>query len=132
MSHVLTVSRKRNYLHVIVTGDNTATDIQQYLTEVRDACEQQSCPYVLIEENLAGPSLGTLDLFHVIANAAPPSPAVRCIAYIDVNPEHDAERMKFAETVASNRGMLVKVFSSMPDAEAWIAQFAAASGKKAC
>lgn len=132
MSHALTVSRKEGYLHVIVTGDNTAEDVQQYLLGVRDACEKQACPYVLIEENLQGPSLATLELFQVIAGAAQPSPAVRCIAYIDANPQHDAERMKFAETVASNRGMLVKMFSSVPEAEKWLAQYASASKKKAC
>jgi hypothetical protein len=127
MAHELSVTRKGAYLHVTVTGDNTPEDVQQYLAKVQATCVQHNCPYVLIEENLQGPSLQTLELFQVIAKAAQPSPAVRCVAYIDVNPEHDANRMKFAEAVASNRGMMVKIFADLPEAEEWLARYAAAA-----
>jgi hypothetical protein len=40
------------------------------------------------------------------------------IAYVDVNAE--GELMKFAETVAVNRGLPVTVFSSVSDAEKWL------------
>jgi len=41
------------------------------------------------------------------------------IAYVDVNA--DGELMKFAETVAVNRSLPVVVFSSVSDAEKWLA-----------
>ena len=40
------------------------------------------------------------------------------IAYVDVNAEGNL--MKFAETVAVNRGLPVTVFSSVSDAEKWL------------
>lgn len=132
MSHALKVIRKDNYLHVTVTGDNTPDDVLGYLGEVRNACIEHSCPSVLIEENLRGPSMETLELFLIVAKAAQPSPSVRRIAYVDVNPEHDLDRMKFAETVAVNRGMQVRVFASIPDAEQWLTHKATDAESKAC
>jgi len=123
MSHVLSVRREGKYLHITVTGDNTVQDVQRYLTEVREACAEHKCPSVLIEENLRGKSIGTLDIFNVISKLAQPSAVVRCIAYVDVNPEHDAKRMDFAETVAINRGIGIRIFPDIPAARMWIAQY---------
>jgi len=39
----------------------------------------------------------------------------QAVAYIDVNAE--GELMKFAETVASNRGLPMTVFATVPEAE---------------
>jgi hypothetical protein len=47
-------------------------------------------------------------------------PAILRIAYVDTNPEHDPKTMKFAETVATNRGVNVRVFSGLEDAEKWL------------
>jgi hypothetical protein len=40
------------------------------------------------------------------------------IAYVDVNAEGDL--MKFAETVAVNRSLPVRVFSTVGEAERWL------------
>jgi hypothetical protein len=45
---------------------------------------------------------------------------LRWIAYVDVNPEHSKGRMLFAETVAVRRGINVRVFSTIADAEQWL------------
>jgi hypothetical protein len=42
------------------------------------------------------------------------------IAFVDTNPEHDAARMRFAETVAVNRGVRLRVFPTVGEAEKWI------------
>ena len=38
---------------------------------------------------------------------------VQRIAFVDVNPEHSSSLMKFAETAAVNRGLNIRVFSSL-------------------
>jgi hypothetical protein len=43
------------------------------------------------------------------------------MAYVDINPEHNAKAMQFAEDVAVNRGVSVKVFLTIPAAEQWMA-----------
>ncbi|MDH5501485.1 MAG: hypothetical protein OEY72_10345 [Gammaproteobacteria bacterium] len=43
---------------------------------------------------------------------------LKAFAYVDVNAE--GELMQFKETVAVNRGMTVKVFSSVDETEKWL------------
>ncbi len=42
----------------------------------------------------------------------------RAMAYVDVNA--DGELMKFAETIANNRGLPMTVFASVAEAEKWL------------
>jgi hypothetical protein len=74
---------------------------------------------VLIEERLEGPRLGTLDVYEIAAGGSGRAAGnFEAIAYVDVNAAGDL--MKFAETVAVNRSVPVKVFSSVSDAEKWL------------
>jgi hypothetical protein len=61
----------------VVEGDNTLEDVRQYLAEVREACAAESCTRVLVEENLRGPSLRTMDIFAIAARGGTPRPAYR-------------------------------------------------------
>ncbi len=121
MSYDLKIVPKEHYLHVTVHGINTPETVLSYLSEVRDACLRHAFNKVLIEENLQGAGLGVVGIFEVATKASTNvSPAILQIAYVDVNPEHDPESMKFAETVASNRGVNVRVFSGFEAAEQWL------------
>lgn len=121
MSYDLKVKRKEGYLHITVTGENTRDNVAGYLSEVPKQCLDHHCPYVLIEENLRGPSLNIPTIFNIAAEGSRHvRPEVRAIAYVDVNAEHDLDKMQFAEDVAVNRGVFVKLFSSVPDAEKWL------------
>ena len=104
-----------------VQGTNDPETVLQYLAEVREPCLRERCDKVLIEENLSGPGIGTFQVFDVVTRAARSAfPSVLQIAYVDANPTHDSERMKFAETVAANRGVNVKVFRDLAEAAAWL------------
>jgi hypothetical protein len=74
---------------------------------------------VLIEKRLEGPRLGTMDVFQIASEGSSRARGFfKAIAYVDVNAEDDL--MKFAETVAVNRALPVRVFSSVSDAEKWL------------
>jgi hypothetical protein len=121
MLYSLTVERKPEYLHVKVTGDNTPQTVLKYLTEVHNACSTHKCSDVLIEENLEGPSLEISDIYAVISERSKNvHPVVDRIAYVDVNGDHDSSRMKFAETVAVNRGVNVRIFADVREAANWL------------
>ena len=47
-------------------------------------------------------------------------PVVTRMAYVDTNPDHLFERARFGETVARNRGLDVRSFPSLAEAEAWL------------
>lgn len=121
MPHSLTVLNKSKYLHITVTGENTAENVKNYMSEVRSKCRELQCPNVLIEENLNGPGLGTLTMFKLVSEGVQNTRRVlQRIAYVDVNPEHRIESMQFAETVAVNRGVNIRVCSTVAEAEKWL------------
>jgi hypothetical protein len=121
MDYSFTVNRRQDYLHVKVSGINSPDTVLRYMAEVREACVRDSCPRVLIEENLQGPSLSTAAVYGVISRASQSAAAVVMkIAFVDVNPNHDQGLMKFAETVAVNRGVEVCVFKNVTAAEQWL------------
>jgi hypothetical protein len=121
MSYVPNVENKGAYLHITVTGDNTPENVANYRSEVRDKCTEHQCSNVLIEENLRGPSLGTSIIYKIVTEAGNQVwPVVRRIAYVDVNPEHNTGSMQFAETVAVNRAVNVRLFPSVLDAQRWL------------
>jgi hypothetical protein len=121
MAYDMKVIHEGNYLHVIVTGDNTPEDVAGYLEQIRRVCAEHESSKVLIEENLTGPSLRTADVYDVVHAASEGvAPGIRSIAFVDTNPEHDVAQMEFAETVAVNRGVNVKVFRDVPAARQWI------------
>jgi hypothetical protein len=121
MSYNVAIEPKPGYLHITVTGDNAPESVLGYLREVHAACERSGCPRVLVEENLEGASLSVADVCEVVTQRANGvQPVVRTIAFVDCNPKHDPSLMKFAEDVAVNRGINIRVFPTVTEAEAWL------------
>ena len=120
MSYELQIVEKPTYLHATVTGPNTLENVAGYLQEIMRECEARQCFNVLIEERLTGRRLETWDVYQIASdNSALARGVFRAIAYVDVNAGGDL--MKFAETVANNRGVPINLFTTVADAEAWLA-----------
>jgi hypothetical protein len=91
-----------------------------YLKELVRECEARQCFNVLIEERLTGRRLETWDVYQIASDSATIARGVlRTVAYVDVNA--GGELMKFAETVANNRGVPMNLFATVAEAEAWLA-----------
>ncbi len=119
MSYQLAITQKPRYLHAVVTGRNTRENVAAYLREVLHECLLRRCFRVLIEERLEGPRLRTSDVFQIAARGSDEAAgALDAIAYVDVNAEGDL--MHFAETVSLNRGMPIRLFATIEEAEQWI------------
>ena len=119
MSYQLQIIEKPTYLHAIVTGQNTVENVGGYLQEIVRECEARKCFEVLIEERLIGRRLETWDVYQIASdNSALARGVFRAIAYVDVNAGGDL--MKFAETVANNRGIPMNLFKTVAEAEAWL------------
>lgn len=120
----LTITPEADYLHVLVTGTNSAEAVAAYLAEVERECLARGCLRVLIEEHLEGPRLTTFPVFKIAADGSERALGVmQAIAYVDARAE--GELMQFAETVARNRGLPVAVFRDVAAARAWLASCAA-------
>jgi hypothetical protein len=118
MTYRLSIQEKSGYLHAVVTGQNTKENVAGYLEEIRRECAGRHCYRVLIEERLDGPRLGLTDVFAISSRHGQPSGRTPTIAYVDVNAQ--GTTMAFAENVAVNRGISVRVFGSVQNAEQWL------------
>ena len=121
MSYALSVLERPRYLHFVVTGINSRETVERYLAEVGRECAARGCKHILIEERLEGPRLDTTDVYMIASGeAAAAARALAAIAYVDVNAE--GRLMQFAEDVAVNRAVPVKVFASLAQAERWLGE----------
>ncbi len=120
MPYQIQITEKPTYLHAVVTGRNTIENVTGYLKDLLRECETKQCFNVLIEEKLEGRRLETWDVYQIASdNSALARGFFRTIAYVDINA--GGELMKFAETVANNRGVPMRVFATVAEAEAWLA-----------
>ncbi len=120
MPYQIQITEKPTYLHAVVTGRNTIENVTGYLKDLLRECESKQCFNVLIEEKLEGRRLETWDVYQIASdNSALARGFFRTIAYVDINA--GGELMKFAETVANNRGVPMRVFATVAEAEAWLA-----------
>lgn len=118
-SYTASFEHRPAYLYVLVTGVNTKENVASYLQDVHRECVAGGYLRVLIEERLNGPRLGATDVFDVAAGGSGRAVGVfQAIAYVDVNAS--GTMMRFAETVAVNRGVPVRLFAAVADAEAWL------------
>lgn len=118
MSYNIVARKKEGYLHLDITGINSAENVHAYLLDVRTLCEEHKCSRVLIEEHLIGPGLPIMKIFEIVTRVSGHIlPSVQDIAYVDTNSEHERSRMQFAEDVAINRGINIKICSTVSEAE---------------
>ena len=119
MTYHLTITQKPTYLHAIVTGQHSKANVVGFLRDVLRECTDRQCSNVLIEERLDGPSLGMLEVFEIVfSGSIETSGKLKAIAYVDAHAE--AGLMKFAEDVAVNRAMPLRVFTTVAEAEKWL------------
>lgn len=117
MAYDLTISKKPNYWHVKVTGQNSVENVKGYLEEIVHKCK--NCSKLLIEEQLEGPRLNSFKVYEIASEGSVHARGLfTAIAYVDVNAE--GVLMQFAENVAANRDLPVKVFKTVKEAEKWL------------
>jgi len=126
MTYKLTIDQKPTYLHIMVTGQSTRENVMQYMQDVIRECINLNYSAVLIEERLEGARLGMFEVFSMVSEGAKQYLGrLRAIAYADA--DGDRGLMQFAENVAVNRGIPIRIFSNVPDAETWLLQQARGS-----
>lgn len=120
-SYSISFEQRPRYLHVTVTGTNSAETIARYIADVRDACVRLRVSKVLVIGNLDGPGVSMLDLYKVVASSSDESAGMGLrAAYVELNPLRSADNMRMAENVARTRGIAVRTFRDVETAEAWL------------
>ena len=121
MSYGLTVEERPAYLHAKVVGERTAANLLRCLEESFAACQKSGRSALLLDIGFSGPSLSTASVYNVISQRLVDARKLRKIAYVQTNID-DPAMPYFAETVAHNRGVNVRLFQSMAAAEQWLSE----------
>lgn len=117
----LVITEHPVYLQATVTGTHNADNALRFLTEAFAACAKTGRSALLLEFNLSGKSLDSSSIFDVVSKRTNLAVKLRKIAYVD-NSERDPEKVKFAETVARNRGVNVRLFKELDSAKTWLTE----------
>jgi hypothetical protein len=120
MPYQLTVEQRPGYVHARVEGERTPENALRFLKESYVACVNSGSSALLLEMNLSGAPLSTTHIFDVIADRAPEGSKLDRIAYVDST--RDLTEAYFAETVAMNRGVNVRLFPNVAAAAGWLTQ----------
>jgi len=113
------VALHETYLHATVYGAHTPENALRFLRDVHEACVANRKDSVLLDMRFDGPTMGTSSIFSVVQERSSMGRELRRIAYVDA--ARDPEKTKFAETVARNRGVNVRLFGSVEEAKQWLA-----------
>lgn len=114
-----TLEERPGYLHARVVGPRTPENAQRFLAEVYAACVRTGLKNVLLEMSFTGPSLGAPGVFSVISQASADGAKLGRIAYVEASADGPG-KAQFAETVARNRAVNVRLFPDVAQAARWL------------
>lgn len=121
MDYRITIDNRPGHLFVNVWGRNTTESITRYSNDVREACIRLRQTRVLIVVNLVGENLSMLDVYRSVSAGSELARDMGMrVAYVDANPVRTTDNMILAEDVAATRGIDVRTFRSVADAEKWL------------
>jgi hypothetical protein len=115
---------EEGYLYAVAHGDRTQENAFRTLKEAHAACVRAGRDSLLVEFRLEGPPLDIATIFHVVSERSMDGAQLRRIAYVET-PLEDFDLARFAEVVALNRGVNVRLFADVEAARRWLEAAAA-------
>ena len=119
VSYQLTIEERPTYIYARADGELTPANALRFLEEAYAACLRSSRRDLLLDMQLHGPDLNTTNVYEVISQRVADGSKLRKIAYVPFQ-RGDRSMAHFAETVAINRGVNVRLFESVAAAERWL------------
>ena len=129
MTYSFIVEVKPTYLHARGYGEQTEVNSRQFLIDAYQACVEHNMGRLLVEMCFTGKALSVAGAYSVVVDRSHDGSMLKSIAYVDANPAHAVEMAEFAETVAKNRGVNVRLFESVAAAERWLQDEVTADAK---
>ena len=113
------ISSTDNLMVVVAAGsDENLEEVQQYGLAIIENAKRLGCVKILCNELNLEYRLNTIDTFQSATFIAEHAPRVARVA-IACNPEFIKDA-RFWETVAVNRGVMVRVFPDLAEATKWL------------
>lgn len=114
-----TITIKDRYLLITASGkDESLEEVESYGMAVIQAAIDNRVTHILCDERQLEYALGTFDIFESARFIAEHVPRLAKTAI--VTGANEIQDVAFWETVAVNRGLHVKMFQNMDEAEAWL------------
>ena len=120
VAYNLTIDVQPTYVSARVVGERTPQNMMRFFNEVNAICTEHGVWSVLIEINFSGPSMGIGNVYEVVSKGSRDGMKLERVAYVEaaLGPTESA---RFAETVAINRGVNIRLFKDVESAKAWLA-----------
>ena len=110
---------RADYLYVHVSGETDSLEISlQFWREIRDLSRQHNALKVLVLENFQN-TLDIIDIYALNNRVSQMGFFNTRIAFVDEKQAQN-ELNTMAERIAAIRGLHLRVFPSVPEAEAWL------------
>ena|SRR5687768_2787405 len=111
---------RSEYLYAYVSGDQDSVEIStRYWNEIAAECRKNNYKKVLVEEDIPEAVASVFELYQFAAELPKFGFAGIYIAFVDRYIEQN-ELNEFVELVASNRGLMGRVFNDVTEAEKWL------------
>jgi hypothetical protein len=120
MTYRFSAEPKAKYLHAKGSGELNAINARQFLVDAYQACVQRNLKSLLLEMDFTGRNMGLGEVYSVVAERSPDGAKLERIAYFDAHVGDRQQIAEFAELVAQNRFVSVRLFSQLSDAERWL------------
>lgn len=108
------IEQKDEFLHAVVKGECSLVNATACFNEIYGACIFYRCSNVLIESQLSGASLDSMEMFDLVKkNYVKANSIGMRIALVDMVTDHDENGIKFGENLALISGMHIRVFKEL-------------------
>ncbi len=115
----LRFKRRPEYFYAHLTAEEDSLELSvAYWKEVAQECKKIKCRKLLVEEDIPKNAISLFDMYEFVNKVVFELLNIN-IAFVDIYIDQ-MEANKFAELVATNRGVSVKVFNNFADAEKWL------------
>jgi hypothetical protein len=105
-------------VHAKVAGERTPENVLKFFREAHAACDAHGRHSVLLEMGFSGPSMSAESIYRVVSQRSGEAMKLRKIAYVETGDY--VANARFAETVAFNRGVNVRLFPDIASAARWL------------
>lgn len=111
---------RADYLYVRIEGEYDTTAISnEYWREIEAECSVRKPKRLFVEEDLRQQVESVADIYEVASEVSHRALTGIRIAFFDTQPDH-YEKNIFAELVARNMGLNVRIFANREDALEWL------------
>jgi hypothetical protein len=120
MTYTLDLTEKEGVVHAVLVGVRTPEGLAEATEKATSFCLERSTFEVLVDVRAMTGRLDTLQTYDIAGQRLPYRNDVRLLRAAVLDHPENLDRVRFFETVATNRGVNVKIFDDKTRALAWL------------